>query len=212
MRKKEMELMEYANHVSGLSLFVHAPGHIENARIGIPHFRKELEVMDVHKETQEYLKYLEEHQKNIVSAWKVLNEKCKNKSFIYDDFKYFILDYRISIHDISKYSAAEFTQYRRYFFPTDHELELPNREKDFEEAKAHHIKYNAHHWENWTKNKYYYNGDDTLYCVEMVCDWMAMSYSKGDTAREYYEKNKGKIILPDWAIHEINSIFDDIEK
>ena len=46
----------------------------------------------------------------------------------------------------------------------------------------------------------------------MVLDWMAMGYKFGDTAQEYYEKNKEKIELPDWAIEFIYEIFRRVYK
>ncbi len=37
---------------------------------------------------------------------------------------------------------------------------------------------------------------------------MAMGYKFGDTARDYYLKNKDKIKLKDWEIKLMNRIFD----
>ena len=48
-------------------------------------------------------------------------------------------------------------------------------------------------------------------CVHMICDWMAMGYKFGDTARQYYESHKDKINLPEIAIPFIYEIFDRIE-
>jgi len=45
----------------------------------------------------------------------------------------------------------------------------------------------------------------------MVLDWMAMGYKFGDTAQEYYEKNKEKIKIPSWAVDFIYQIFDRIK-
>jgi hypothetical protein len=39
---------------------------------------------------------------------------------------------------------------------------------------------------------------------------MAMGYEFGDTAQEYYENNKDKIFLPEWAIKEMYKIFEII--
>ena len=39
---------------------------------------------------------------------------------------------------------------------------------------------------------------------------IAMGYEFGDTAKEYYENNKDKIILPEWAIKEMYKIFEII--
>lgn len=41
-------------------------------------------------------------------------------------------------------------------------------------------------------------------------DWVAMGFEFGDTARDYYEKNKEEIKLPEWAIKLMYEIFDCI--
>jgi len=43
-----------------------------------------------------------------------------------------------------------------------------------------------------------------------VIDWVAMGFKFNDTAKEYYEKNKHEINLPDWAIKLMYEIFDCI--
>jgi hypothetical protein len=46
----------------------------------------------------------------------------------------------------------------------------------------------------------------------MVIDWMAMGYKFGDTAQQYYEKNKEKIKLPGYAVKFMYEIFNRINK
>lgn len=168
--------------------------------------------------TQEYLNYIEEHYSNVQKAWQILKEKCKHETFIYDDFRYFCIDDMIKDHDLSKLSAEEFVQYRKQFFPASFEKAADNK-ADFEKAWEHHKENNNHHWENWTgryeckgwdglQGPYY---SDEIHFVCMICDWMAMSMKFGDTPREYYEKNKDKIQLPENFIPWLYEIFDQIE-
>jgi len=42
-----------------------------------------MEAYEYIKKTREYLDYLEDHIKNVEKAWEILQEKCKNKNFIY---------------------------------------------------------------------------------------------------------------------------------
>ena len=74
-------------------------------------------------------------------------------------------------------------------------------------------KNNPHHWENWTANIECLGFPDSweIDCAHMICDWMAMGYSFGDTAQQYYENNKNKIHLPEFAMPFIYQIFDRIE-
>jgi len=144
-----------------------------------------------------------------------MQQKCKDEQFIYDDFWYWNIDHSIKHHDLSKYSAQEFTQYRNSFYPCAEE----DVDKDaFDEAWRHHYETNPHHWEYWVNDdgtfKYVGCEDyskitvgkrreyETIYAgyVEMVCDWTAMGYKFGDSALSYYEKNKAKIkIVPEWT-------------
>ena len=45
----------------------------------------------------------------------------------------------------------------------------------------------------------------------MVIDWTAMGYKFGDTAQEYYEANKDKIVIKEIALYNfMYEIFDKI--
>lgn len=169
-----------------------------------------MKILDEIKKTREYLDYIEEHVLNVRKAWGELKEKCKDMRFIWDDFYYFSIDTEIEHHDLSKMSENEFIQYRKAFYPTD--VEKKKEKYDMSEAWEHHKEHNPHHWENWTtiKNRQHPN-DWEAHCVCMICDWMAMGYKFGDTAKAYYEKNKDKINIPKDIIPFMYEIFDRIE-
>jgi hypothetical protein len=145
------------------------------------------------KKANEYREYIDEHRRNILRAWKEMQEKCKDDPFIYDDWKFACLDSAVKEHDLSKYSPEEFEPYRQYFYPckgesSDHDA--------FDAAWKRHYENNPHHWEYWVGRP-----DGGLYqslCyTEMVLDWTAMGYRFGGTALEYYEKHKAEIqIVP----------------
>lgn len=155
--------------------------------------------------TREYLDYVERHFHNVKKAWDELNTKCDGHGFnwLYDDFIWHCINENIKIHDKSKLSKEEFCQYRQFFYPTKDE------EKDktqFNKAWENHLKLNAHHWQNWTKN----HSGSISFLIENICDWMAMGYEFGDTAKEYYENNKEKIYMPEWAVKHMYEIFNII--
>lgn len=156
---------------------------------------------------REYCDYLEKHLKAVEWAWKTLQEVCSREPFIHDDFLFLAIESNVRNHDLSKFSIHEFIQYQRKFFPVD-DIECPD--PVFECAWEHHKQENRHHWENWTKlqlNDY----ESIIHCIHMVIDWMAMSKTLGGTTREFYEKNKDKIELPQWAIDFCYDIFDQID-
>jgi len=156
---------------------------------------------------REYLDYFERHYDNVQKAWALVNEKCQGKDFRFmsDDFVWGSIDEAIKMHDESKLSMQEFTQYRNYFFPAGGE------EKDklsFDFAWDHHLDQNEHHWQNWTQRQESGMMYADIFLVQMVCDWMAVGFEKGDTAKSYYEKNKESIHLPEWSVKLMYRIFD----
>lgn len=157
---------------------------------------------------REYLDYIERHYDNVQKAWRLINMKCPNNEFrfMHDDYVWNMIDSEVKRHDISKLSAEEFTQYRQFFFPTNKE----DKDKGlFDKAWEHHKLHNEHHWQTWTER---YKNDiyaDAFLLMNIV-DWVAMGFEFGDTAKNYYEKNKEKIALPEWAISIMYKIFDCI--
>ena len=157
--------------------------------------------------TREYLDYFERHYDNVQKAWALINEKCGNEfRFIYDDFVWNMIDSEVKLHDESKLSEYEFTQYRNWFFPAENEIK---DERGYLSAWEHHKEKNAHHWQNWTV-KECANPYADAYLVMNIVDWVAMGFEFGNTAKDYYEKNKSTIILPTWAENLMYEIFDCI--
>lgn len=165
-------------------------------------------VKDRIAKTREYLDYFERHYDNVQKAWALVNEKCagKNFRFISDDFVWHTIDADVKMHDESKLSEFEFTQYRNYFFPADNE---EKNKESFKSAWEHHKAANEHHWQTWTE-RHSENPYADAFLVMNVVDWVAMGFEFGDTARDYYEKNKEQINLPDWAVKLMYEIFDCI--
>jgi hypothetical protein len=98
--------------------------------------------------------------------------------------------------------------------PIKNSLYIKNK-NDFNKACNKHYKRNKHHWQN---PKWYTLKSQTIkievkkinskkeeidlknimpkkYIIQMICDWEGMSLKFGDTAKEYYEKNKHNIHL-----------------
>jgi len=151
---------------------------------------------------REYCDYIEEHLNNVEWAWKVLQDRCSDMEFIWNEFRYLALDGEILCHDISKFSKEEFIPYCMKFYPPDLSefSSIIAIEDTFPEAWLHHQLYNPHHWENWTKGDMIKTPyDKEMHCIHMIIDWMAMSKKFNNNPRDYYERNKDKMNLPDWA-------------
>ena len=88
------------------------------------------------------------------------------------------------IHDISKYSAAEFLPSARYFQGNKSPIETEKARIGYSAAWMHHKGHNPHHWEYWID---FNSGGEVIanripyrYVVEMMCDYVAagMVYNK----------------------------------
>ena len=103
-------------------------------------------------------------------------------------------------HDWTKFTKTEWSPYVRWFYarPTE-KAALQAHKNAFMEAWRHHVGYNDHHWEFWTKR-----ADGKMYatvmpesCVrEMVADWRGVCRAKGQhrsAAVIWYLENKKKI-------------------
>ena len=164
--------------------------------------------------TREYLNYLEEHFDNIRKAFQELSVACDGMTWVGDDNTWHTLRHEVCHHDISKFSTEEFVPYRNRFFPLDTTTE---EDKDtFNKAWIHHYEVNEHHWEyinrlsdETTNNK---PGLIERYLIHMLVDWTAMGYKFGDTAQEYYEQNKHKILLKPDQVEFIYTIFNRLAK
>ena len=158
---------------------------------------------------RKYCDYVEDHIDNVNKAWKLVQDKCQDLDFMKDQDMVTILHSAIKKHDFTKLSQAEFLPYVMRFYPSEVLKEANSRDCSlFELAWEHHKLFNFHHWQTWTKFKNIKT--QKLNCIHMVIDWVAMGFKFNDTAREYYEKNKNEIELPDWAEKLCYEIFDKV--
>jgi len=149
---------------------------------------------DLMAKEKEYRTYISEHLDNIEKAYK------RNVDAIWDflkdeDINFCQFERRIFDHDDSKYDMEEFDAYRNKFYPIEDEIV---DEEEFKLAWLHHIHNNPHHWNYWVMVDI--DGVKALempkeYLIEMVLDWIAMGMKNNNSALEYYEKNKNKILL-----------------
>ena len=158
--------------------------------------------------TTEYNKYLDMHINGVTRAYNWLVENLP------DVIKDTSIEYNILHHDASKYSEEEFMPYARYFYG---HTKTDKIKKDFDYAWLHHIHNNPHHWQYWLLQ----NDEDGFvkleipyqYIIEMICDWWAFSFVKGDLTEifKWYESHKDKIIINDKSRKTLEGILDKIK-
>jgi hypothetical protein len=171
-----------------------------------------------------YCDYVEEHLRNVGKAWVILQEACVHEKQVWNDVDFWHTHALIEQHDKSKMDAAEFTAYAEWFygsFGKEYDIYDDGGEGEeqhraakaaFDAAWEHHKAHNQHHWQNWTQAGERFPGETACHLMCMVADWMAMGMKFGDTAEEYYEREKAKIHLPEWAVDCLQRIFAALRK
>jgi hypothetical protein len=137
------------------------------------------------KKYWKYFRYVVEHKKNVfIECWKMG------------------LYYQAFVHDLSKFLPSEFIPYARFFYETDREKNYKRSDEsnmNFQMGWLHHQKRNKHHWNYWISisrmNDIRPMPMPKKYVLEMIADWKGMSRKFGGSAKEYYNKIKGEMIL-----------------
>lgn len=160
--------------------------------------------MSLELKKKAYEDYIISHKQGVVDAYYKIKETCADMEFISDEKLSARLINCISNHDNSKHDFEEFDAYRQHWYPMDGE-EVD--EVEYQKAWIHHYLSNPHHWEYWLENDVEDHEFELLSTVEMVCDWMSVGSSCGNTAKEFYEQNKEKIRISDWKRTLITEIF-----
>ena len=117
-------------------------------------------------------------------------------------------------HDDTKYMEEEFMPYANYFYGK----KTPEVEKAFDYAWNHHQKCNPHHWQYWVLiNDDPEEGEIVLdmplnYIIEMICDWWAFSWSKGNLYEifSWYDKHKTHMKLSENTRKAVEDILNQI--
>lgn len=132
------------------------------------------------RSTLKYLKYL------LIHKWYV---------FVYG-LKYGVNPIQLILHDYTKFYMSELIPYRNWF---TRQIRTKESSEAFHAAWLHHIHNNKHHWEHWvlrtTDDKMFVLRMPEKYVREMAADWSAMGAYFGNTAAEWYTKNKHGIAL-----------------
>lgn len=144
-----------------------------------------------------YCNYLEEHITNVDRGVRWFVE---NRPDILRDLGLDIDNVHIHSHDRSKYSIEEFTAYDQYFYGKEKTAAV---KENFDYAWLHHIRHNPHHWQYWVLIHDEPNEQTEAlampsnYILEMVCDWWAFSWAKGDLTEifKWYDEHKDNMIL-----------------
>lgn len=161
----------------------------------------------------QYDNYLEQHKGNVRKGYEWIRDNLPD--LLIDIYG---VDYAWQIgvaHDASKSEPEEYEAYDRYFYGKNRSYQVV---QDFNYAWLHHIHRNPHHWQFWVLiNDDPENGEIALdmpynYILEMICDWWAFSWSKGNLYEifNWYEEHKDYMKLSDKTRKTVNDILGKI--
>lgn len=158
----------------------------------------------------EYDNYLTEHRTNVTRG---LDWLRYNLPTIWDSTSYFT-DIGWD-HDSSKNTREEYEAYDNYFYGK----RTKAVEEEFNKAWLHHIHNNPHHWQYWVLiNDDPKEGMVALrmphrYVLEMICDWWAFSWSKGDLYEifKWYDSHKSYMKLHNDTKELVEEILGEIK-
>ncbi len=159
----------------------------------------------------DYHKYLDQHLGNVYKGYEwirdnlpeILNGEDYEWQLRYD-------------HDTSKYGVDEYDAYDKYFYGGEKTEEV---KKNFNLAWLHHIHNNPHHWQHWIL----INDDPgegmlildmpNNYIIEMICDWWAFSWAKGNLYEifNWYDQHKVYMKLSDKTRKTVEDILEKLK-
>lgn len=150
--------------------------------------------------TVQYKKYLKKHREGVMKFYETLLKPALISNGDADEKTLEKIESLIKKHDASKNSSAEFSAYRNYFY----DKEKYSRSSDeFNIAWNHHQKNNPHHWQYWIlvndvdKPQFQPLDMPLCYIIEMLADWHSAGNHYGNTAYDWYNKQKDKMLLSD---------------
>lgn len=112
------------------------------------------------------------------------------------------------VHDLSKFSAAEFVASARYFQGNRSPIEAEKEKIGYSKAWLHHKGHNKHHWEYWIDfdrdGSVVANKIPMKYVIEMVCDWVGAGkvynkkkWTQADPLEFYNKVRSGRHFHPE---------------
>ncbi|MDD2300071.1 MAG: DUF5662 family protein [Fermentimonas sp.] len=143
-----------------------------------------------------YDQYLTNHKSNVKKGFDWIRDnlpELMNQEFDLEHQMCFA-------HDHSKTEKDEYDAYDAYFYGGNKSYSVV---QDFNKAWLLHIHRNPHHWQYWILiNDNPEEGEILIemsynYILEMICDWWAFSWSKGNLNEifPWYEQRKNYIKL-----------------
>lgn len=159
-----------------------------------------------------YDKYLEQHKANVFKGYEWIKDNMPEVTLGLKN-----IDWQLQYnHDNSKYDPEEYDAYDAYFYGNNRSYYVV---QNFKEAWLRHIHKNPHHWQHWILiNDDPKEGEIVIdmphiYIIEMICDWWAFSWAKGNLHEifKWYDEHKEYMKLSDLTRKTVEDILNKIK-
>lgn len=168
--------------------------------------------------SKDYDLYLKKHIEAVGKGFYWLKEHLPQIFDTYDENELNKLTEQIcEQHDSSKFEGFEYDAYDKYFYGKNRSYEVV---QEFNYAWLEHLHCNKHHWQYWVlTNDDHELGEiilDMPYCyiIEMICDWWAFSWNKGDLMEifNWYADHAKYIKLSKYTRKTVEAILQNIRE
>lgn len=161
----------------------------------------------------QYDQYLENHKSNVRKAYEWLKENMPDIFMGNYDYEHQI----VFGHDDSKTNPDEYEAYDAYFYGGNRSFSVV---RNFKIAFLAHIHRNPHHWQHWILVQDDPNEGEIImemphnYMIEMICDWWAFSWSKGNLNEifTWYDEHKTHIKLGTITRYNLEMILKEMKE
>lgn len=161
----------------------------------------------------QYDQYLIQHRSNVAKGFKWIQDNIPGLLKMGTDDIGWQIEYA---HDESKDFADEYGAYDAYFYGNNKSYAVV---QEFNKAWLKHIHRNPHHWQYWVLiNDDPNEGEIVLempynYILEMICDWWAFSWNKGNLEEifKWYDEHKDYMKLHDNTRKTVEFILANIK-
>ena len=163
--------------------------------------------------SEKYDEYIKQHKENVEKASKWLYTNLPEIFHGVEDTCLYNCEFN---HDDSKFSKEEYDAYDAYFYGGNRSHEVV---ENFNYAWLHHIHNNPHHWQYWVLiNDDPDKGENILdmpdvYIIEMICDWWAFSWAKGNMYEifNWYDEHKAHMKLSDYTRMKVEDLLSKLK-
>lgn len=159
----------------------------------------------------QYDLYLQQHKNNVYKGFEWIQQNLPE-----------LLVYSVGwqtefAHDTSKTDPDEYEAYDAYYYGGNRSYQVV---QDYNRAWLLHLHRNPHHWQYWVLiNDDLNEGEIVLdmpdnYILEMICDWWAFSWAKGNLKEIFgwYDEHKDYMKLSDRTRKSVELILSKIKE